>query len=297
MTTDGDGGSSFVRRWQLAEMLKNFREAAGMTQTGAITALRQLGEGRWSGPKLSRVENREQAIRTSEVAQLLELYGVPEAERPAVLDLAERARERDWRPTYGVDLHEPLRGLISLEAGATVIRKFVTMVVPGLLQTPDYARSVIEATTPAAGTSAELEKMVARRITRQHVLRRDPPLAIHVVLDESVLDRVVGGRTVMRDQLRRLADLRDSGHVTLQVLPLAGGCGPGVHGPFTLIGLPSPAPDVLFGESPVAGDFYTTEVDRVCDCTLTFGMLSQLALSRDESADRIEAAARGFERP
>lgn len=277
-------------------MLKGFREAAGMNQAHAVAELRKQGEGRWSGPKLSRAENREQALRTTEVAQLLELYGVPQAQRSEVLRLAELARERDWRPTYGVDLHEPLRGLISLEAAATEIRQFSTTVVPGLLQTADYARAVIEATTPAIGTSAELEKLVARRTTRQHVLRRDPPLAFHVVLDESVLTREVGARTVMRDQLRRLADLREAEHVTVQVLPLASGSGLGVHGPFTLLGLPHPAPDVLYGESPVSGDIYTTEVDRVRACTLAFGRLSQLASSRAESADCIEAAAQGFER-
>lgn len=83
-----------------------------------------------------------------------------EVERPDALALAELARERDWRPTYGVDLHEPLRGLISLESGATEIRQFATTKLPGLLRTADYARTVIAAVT-AVGSSADLEKMVA----------------------------------------------------------------------------------------------------------------------------------------
>lgn len=295
MDTDSHGGSTFVRRWQLAELLKNFREAAGLTQAQAVAELKRREGGRWSGPKLSRVENRTQAIRTHEVAQLLDLYGVPETERPAVLEMAEQARARDWRPAYGVDAPEPLRGLISLEDSAVTIRSFEPMLVPGLLQTPDYARAVMQATPPAYPSTVQLERAVARRVTRQHILRKDPAPALHFVLDEGVLLRRVGGRTVMRDQLRRLADLREVEHVTIQLVPLSSGGGPGVIGPFTLLSLPHPAPDVLYGETAIAGSLFLTDEDRVRDCTLRFGMLRQLAMTPAESADRIEVEASRYE--
>lgn len=166
---------------------------------------------------------------------------------------------------------------------------------PGLLQTADYARAVIETTTPAIGSAMELERMVARRLTRQHVLRQELPPTFHVVLDESILLRWVGGRPTMRDQLRKLADLAGNEHITIQVMPLTSGGGPGVLGPFTLLSLPQPAPDVVYGESPVAGSVYVSDADLVRTCTLQFGMLSQLALTRAESAERLAEAARCFE--
>lgn len=292
--TASDGGSSFVRRWQLAEMLKNFREVAGLTQSQAIEQLRRAG-GKWSVAKLSRIENHENGVRPNEVAQLLELYGVAEPERVPVLELAVLAREREWRTAYGADLPESLRGLVSLEAGATAIRQFTTTAVPGLLQTADYTRAVIEATGPEVGSPIELERLVARRLTRQHVLRGPASPAFHAILDESVLLRPVGGGPVMRDQMRKLADLTGHEHLTVQVLTLESGGGPGVEGPFTLLSLPKPAPDVLYGEGAVTGSLYVSDSDRVRACTMRFGMLSQLALSRAESAERIAAAARRFE--
>lgn len=294
--TEGDDGSSFVRKWQLAEMLKGFRESAALTQAQAVEQLRRTGSGKWSGPKLSRVENHEQSVRVSEVAQLLEVYGVEEKEHADVLRLAELARQRDWRAAYGPDVSEVFRGMVSVEAGATAIRQFHTTLVPGLLQTVDYARAIITACTWRTGSAAELERGVARRMTRQHILHRADPPHLHVILDESVLLRVVGGRTVMRDQMRRLVDLFASENVTLQVLSLESGGGPGVDGPFRLISLPRPTPDVLYGEGPHSVNLPVTDSDDVRACTLRFGMLSQLALSSTESAERIEEAARSFEK-
>jgi len=153
--TLGHGGSSFVSRWQLAETLKNFRESAGLTQGQAIDGLRRAGGGRWSISKLSRIENHEHAVHPNEVDQLLELYGVEPTERGPVLELAARAKVRDWRAAYGAELPQSLRGVVSLEAGAIAIRQFETMVVPGLLQTADYTRAAIEATgrSPRSATA------------------------------------------------------------------------------------------------------------------------------------------------
>lgn len=268
-----------------------------MTQAQAVAALRLVGD-RWSAAKLSRIENREHTLRVAETEQMLEVYGVEPDDRGPVLELAARARERDWRAAYGVDLPESLRGLVSLETGATAIRVLETALVPGLLQTADYARAVIQAMGPDVASALELEQMVARRITRQHLLRGDDAPSFHAVLDESVLMRAVGGRTVMRDQMRRLADLAGQRErLTLQVLPLDSGGGAGVEGPFTLLSLPSPAPDVLYGEGPVIGTVYVSDSDRVRACTLRFGALGQLALSPAESAQRIDTAARSFELP
>ncbi len=293
--TESEIDNSFVRRWQLAAALKDFREKADLTQEQAVTELRRRG-GRWSESKLSRVENHQHGIRPHEVEQLLDTYGVVDpAAREPILALASRARERGWRTTYGADLPEPFRTLVSLEGGVTTIRDFQTMLVPGLLQTADYMRAVIEAVDPAATSPIKLEHRVARRMTRQHILRRPEPPTYHVILDEGVLRRTVGRRSVMRDQLRKLADVAPEPHMSIQILPLDAGGGAGLEGPFTLLTLPTPAPDVLYGEGAVTGMVFVEDRERTRMCMLRFGMLSQLALSRADSLEMINEAAKSYE--
>ncbi|WP_028925842.1 helix-turn-helix domain-containing protein [Pseudonocardia acaciae] len=293
--TESDGGSSIVRRWQLAAALKDLRERAGLTQDQAVERLHG-GGGKWSTSKLSRVENREHGIRPREVEQLLDLYGVSDpVEREQLLTLAARARERDWRYTYGPDLSMPLRTVVSLEADVIAIRQFEIMVVPGLLQTTDYTRALIEATSPVTLSPIEVDRRVALRMTRQHILRKERPPTIHVILDEGVLRRVVGNRSIMRDQLRKLVDLASEPPLTLQVLPFGRGAGPGFNGPFTLLTLPEPTPDVLYGESGPSGMVFIEDQERVRTYTLWHGMLTQLALSRGESLEMLGEMATSFE--
>lgn len=217
------------------------------------------------------------------------------AAREPILTLASRARERDWGATFGADLPGPLRTLMSLEAGVTAIRQFETVLIPGLLQTTDYMRAVIEATSPPTMSAVELERGVAQRMTRQYILRRPDPPAYHAVLDEGILKRTVGRPSVMRDQLRKLVDVAVEPDMTVQILPFDASGGGGVEGPFTLLALPDPAPDVLSGEGVVTGMVFVEDRERVRTCTLRFGMLTQLALPRAESLEMISEAAKGYE--
>jgi transcriptional regulator with XRE-family HTH domain len=293
--TESDAGSSVVRRWQLAAALRGLREQAGLTQDQTIERLLQTG-GRWSAPKLSRIEQHEQGVRPRDVEQLLDVYGVIDsADREPLLTLAAKARERDWVAQFGVDLPESTQTLASVEAGAVEIRQFETLLIPGLLQTTDYTRAVIEVANTTPEPPLEAERRISRRMTRQHILRRPTPPAFHVILDEGILRRPVGPRSVMRDQLRKLVDLADASYLTMQVLPLAGGAGPGLSGPFTLFSLPSPAPDLVYGEGGPAGMVFVEDRQRARQYMLRFGMLTQLALPRDESVQLILEAARSYE--
>lgn len=293
--TEGDGVGPIVRRWQLAAALKDLREKAGLTQAQAVVLVRQSG-GRWSETKLSRIETREHGIRVAELEQLLDVYGVPAGvERLGLAELARRARDRGWEASFGADITSTLRPLIALEAGATAIRHFAAMLVPGLLQTADYMRAVIEAAGAGTDSAADIERGVARRLARQAILRKENPPRYHAILDESVLLRTVAGRPVMRDQMRRLADVADELHTTIQVLPLDRGVSPGANGVFGIISLPAPTPDVVHGESAAAGLGLTEDPERVRRATLGFGRLTERALSIEASRDRIIAAARSFE--
>jgi transcriptional regulator with XRE-family HTH domain len=293
MTQDGAGGS-YVRRWQLAASLKAAREAAQLTQDEAIAKLGK-GAGRWSRSKLSRIENREHTLKPREVMQLLDAYGVVEAKlRKDLTQLATDSRERGWWVRFGAELPEALKPLLSIEAGMVGLRDFQSQLVHGLLQTADYARAVMDSVNPGVCSPEELERRVAARMIRQHVLRRPNPPQLHFVMDQVILQRVIGTRTIMRDQLRKLLDLTENPAITIQILPLKAGGGPGLVGPFAVLTLPEPIPDIVFAEGP-AGMVYIEDREHVRMCTLRFGILTELALSQADSADLIAETLQTYE--
>ena len=138
---------------------------------------------------------------------------------------------------YGGVIPPQYRDFISLESQARTARTLETSVVPGLLQTPAYARAVTRAALEGL-PAATVDSLVDVRLARQEVLRAAQPLELHAVLDEAVLRREVGGPEVMRDQLRTLSLLADLPHVRLQVLPFSAGGYIGLTGPFVIFSFP-----------------------------------------------------------
>jgi Domain of unknown function (DUF5753)/Helix-turn-helix domain len=294
MTQVSESGSSVVRRWQLAAALRDMRETAGLTQDGAVDKLR-TGEGRWSHAKLSRIENRQHRLKPREVKQLLDAYGVTDnAAREALVQLASDAKEREWWLRFGGDVPDVIKPLLSLEGGLVELRDFQNQLVHGLLQTPDYARAVMSTVFPGKHSPEELERRVAARMVRQHILRKESPPRLHFIMDQAILDRPVGRPPIMRDQLRKLLDLSESPDITIQVLPRAVGGSPGLEGPFSILTLPDPIPDLVFSEG-VPGTFYLEGREHVRACTLRFGILTELALSRADSVSLISEAMSSYE--
>jgi transcriptional regulator with XRE-family HTH domain len=266
--------------------MKSLREQAGLTQDQAVEELRK-GGGRWSAAKLSRIETRVHHVKPKEAEQLLDLYGVTEATtREALMRLAATSKEQGWWVSFGSELPDEVRPLLSIESGLVAFRDFQPQLVHGLLQTPDYARAVMNAVSPATHSPEELERRVAARMIRQHVLRKETPPSLHFIIDQSVLERVVGTPTIMRDQLRKLLELASNPAVTIQVLPRDVGGSPGLEGPFAILTLPHPIPDIGFTEGP-AGMFYLEDREHVRMYTLRFGILTELALSRADSMSMI----------
>ncbi|WP_267593227.1 helix-turn-helix domain-containing protein [Carbonactinospora thermoautotrophica] len=294
MSQDSSGVvSSTVRRWQLAETLRQLREAAGLTMDQAIDELRKR-PGRWSRPKLSRIENRVQGVKPREVEQLLDVYGVTDPKtRTLLLELAQTANERGWWLAYRRDLPEDFHPYLSMEVAAVALRQFETMLVPGLLQTADYTRALVNGIYP--GTAPDkVERIVAARMARQQILTRENPPQFHVILDQNVLERPVGRLLVMRHQLRRLVEASELPNITVQVLPRSAGAHPGMEGPFTILSLPEPLPDIGYTEG-IGGSVYLERQDHVRVCTMRFAILTKMALSPEESVDLITKAAKDFE--
>jgi hypothetical protein len=290
---DSDVINATVRRWQLTETLRQVRENAGLTIEQAADLLRATGLGKWSRSKLGRIETREQGVQSMEVQQLLDVYQVTDANlRVWILDLAATAQERGYWRAIRKDLPEDFHDVLNVEAALVARRQFETMLIPGLLQTPDFARAVIKGVHPGLDGDVA-ERRVMARVARQQVLSRANPLRYHVILDQAILERPVGRSATMREQLRRLIDEAATDHVTLQILPKAAGATPGLEGSFSIFSLPDPIPDFGYteGTGPAA---YIEDQAAVQACILKWEILTELALTQADSVTLIEEAMKGY---
>ncbi|MGH3814005.1 MAG: DUF5753 domain-containing protein, partial [Pseudonocardiaceae bacterium] len=226
---------------------------------------------------------RSYAPQPAEVEHLAAVYEVPTDETAVLVRMAREARQKGWWQTSALPKHTQI--MVGLEQAATTVRQFELALMPGLLQTSDYARALMTTLVPTTPIEV-LENLVAARMIRQHALTDADPLTYEVILSEAVLRCPVGGSRVMRGQLERLQEVTSQPNITIQVLPFAAGPHPGMEGAFTLLTLPDLAHDVVYVEGP-PGAIYLEEQDHVRSCTMHFAVLSSLALSAAESADLI----------
>ncbi|WP_242902197.1 helix-turn-helix domain-containing protein [Actinomadura terrae] len=243
-----------VPRMVLGAQLRRLREADGYSLEEASAAVRRPEE--WiSGLELGRIR-----LKLREVADLCAAYGVTDrAARATLLGLARQANEPGWWAAYQDVIPPWQEPYIGLEQSASVIRVYETQTVPELLQTPAYARALLEGRQPPAAT----ERLVRLRTRRQAILRRPRPARLWVVIDEAALRRTFGGGPVAFAQLEHLLDVCDLPHVTIQVVPLdlASPAVPG--GSFTLLRPPEPElPDVVYLER-LNGALYPAEEEAV----------------------------------
>ncbi|MDT3396632.1 helix-turn-helix transcriptional regulator [Streptomyces sp. B1866] len=280
-----------VRRRRLGAALRELRTEAGMTLKEAADALNaaqdQSGDTdarHWTAPKLSRIENANATVRAAEVATLLTTYGVTGPDIRAALEgLAKDAGKRGWWQTYRGVVAPAYADYISLESDAESVRDYAPLVVPGLLQTPDYARETIAANA-VARTASEIEALAEVRLARQAVLTRPgAPLRLWAVIHEAALRRRFAGRPdIMTEQLEHLLKVADWPSVTLQVLPIDAAPNPGDAGAFTLVGFPGPMPDVVTQEN-LRGPVYVEGVDDVTVFADAFGLIAATALPAEET--------------
>lgn len=276
-------GSPTVRRRRLAAELKRLREAHGMT---ADLAARQVGISKSS---LSRIENALVSVLPPVVRALLELYGVGEDDIDALVQVARDARKRGWWQKYDDVLPSWFSVYVGLEAEAAEIKGFEPQLVPGLLQTSEYARAVIRAEHPDA-PDAEVERRVELRLRRQD---REQPPRLWYVLDEAVLHRPVGGRAVMRRQLDRILKIASLPGNTVQVLPFDLGEHASMGSAFSVLTFRESAdPPVGYVETR-AGSLYL-EGQQVEDYAAVFRHLCATARGARESAVMITDAMARF---
>src|SRR6266699_7274058 len=177
------------------------------------------------------------AAQPRSVRDLLDLYGVTGSDREGLIQLSREARQPGWWHSFRDVLPNPYEVYIGLETGAVSIRNFEPVVVPGLLQTADYAREIFR-NGPIELDPDEVERLLEVRLARQEIFARDDRPRPWVVIDEAVIHRVVGGVSVMRGQLRHLAESAQQGKTTIQVVSYRAGAHAGAIGAFVILDFP-----------------------------------------------------------
>jgi transcriptional regulator with XRE-family HTH domain len=269
-------------RRQLGAELRRLREQAKRT---VADIARDLG---WSESKLSRIETAHSGIRGPDLERLLKLYRTQEAERKRLTALAAQARQRGWWEAYGDALPNAYETYIGFEAEASSIFNYQAQLVPGLLQTAEYASAVVQA-DGVSDNPAVLEQRVAVRMARQAVLTRDPPPSLWVILDEAVLRRPIGGKDVLRRQLGRLIESADRPMITMQVLPFAAGAHRALAGSFVVLEFAGGADDSLVYSEGMTGGVFRSRPEELRSYLMSFEALRTAALSPQKSVEFIES--------
>jgi transcriptional regulator with XRE-family HTH domain len=278
--------SPTVRRRRLASELRSLREAARLTCEEVAEHLE------CSASKISRVETGRVSVSPRDVRDMLSLYGVDPQRLDSLVQLARESRQKGWWHAYSDTIQPRFATYVGLEDAASEIRTYEVNLVPGLLQTEDYARSVISAGNLTSSLEAA-ERWIALRMARQPMLlsgHNSPQL--WAVLDEAVLHRTVGGPGLMRLQLEHLVDVASRPNVAVQVIPYSAGAHPGMGKPFVILSFPERAdPDVIYLED-LTSTLYLEDVDEVDRYNVLFNHLRATALSFEESAALMTSVAK-----
>lgn len=273
-----------VRGRRLARELRRLREQERLTLQDVAD---RLG---WSRATVSRLETGQTRPRYTDVADILDLYGVPSPQRDALITLAKEAGLRGWWTAYA----DVFTGsYVALEHDASEIRTWDPQLVHGLLQDEQYSRAVISVgrMLPSA---ADVDRRVAARTARRALLDRENAPHLYVVLDEGAIRRPIGGPGVMRAQLEALLRAGERPRVTVQIVPFSVGSHAGLDGRFTILSFPDPAdPDIAYVEGTM-GDVYLESSVEIAQHRSRFDQIISTALSPEESAHLIGEAAKEY---
>ena len=266
-----------TRRRQLGRQLRDLRLAAGIRTMEAAAEKSGL-----SRATISRIESAKQTILPRTVRLLCQTYGVGAPLIDHLAKLAAESDDRGWMLSYSDTTPNWFERFLGEEAEASEIWEYGSEFIPGLLQTADYCRAVSAVNSPDA-TEEEVERRVELRLARQQLLERDTPPRLHVVVNEAVLRRHVGGIAVMREQLRHLGELAERPNIVVQVLPFSAGAHPAMTGSFIMLHFPSEGGEPTIFVEVDSGALYHDRPSDFERFTWMFGQLRDLALSPAKS--------------
>jgi transcriptional regulator with XRE-family HTH domain len=271
--------SPTVRRRRLGQELRQLRDAAGLT----IEEVAQRLEV--SPAKISRIETGRVSVRPRDVSDLLDQYEIYGTHRDNLLTLTREARQQGWWHSYSDVLSEGTDIWVGLEAEAEEIRLYEVQLVPGLLQTSEYAGTVLRAHYRSE-PPGQIERRVELRMARQQLVIEQNTTPIWAVLDEAVLRRHIGPPELMQSQYRQLLELSEKNNITIQILPLVAGVYSGVPGAFTIMRLPHPDPEVVVIEYR-GGNLYIERSEDVTAHAHVFDRIRATAKGPEESTSYI----------
>lgn len=262
-----------LKRRRLRTALRDGREAAGLSQGQVSTALA------WSVSKVIRIETGAVGVSVTDLRALIDLYKITDKSRQDELDeLARGSRKEPWSE-YSDVYDAPARKLFGYEAAASVISKYEPTLVPGILQTEEYANAILKS---FGHSEQKIEKMVRGRLERQDLLERKSSPELRFILGEAAVSRAVGGREVMRRQLERLKEFAERPKISLQVLLFDAGAHPRIGEAFTVLEFPGDLDDLLYRENARAESINQEDPELAAAYLEDFAVLQQLATpSRD----------------
>jgi transcriptional regulator with XRE-family HTH domain len=273
-----------VPRLELGKQLRRLRSEQGLTVQQVATQLE------FSPSKVSRLETGQRGATGRDIRAICDLYGVDPELRQQLIDLAAKGKQHAWWQTSGL----PYTEYLGLEAEATVISDFALGVVPGLLQTADYARVVLRAMHPQHGEEV-IDERVAGRLDRQRQLderlHADPRRQFRALIDEAVLHRVAGSTGIMRAQLAELLTASERRGVSIRVLPFGVGVLPVTNNKFIVLEFHESSIDEIVFIEGMHGDLYLDRPDQVNMYKGNFVVMREMAASEDESRSLITSIA------
>jgi transcriptional regulator with XRE-family HTH domain len=284
-------GSTVPRR-QLGRYLRELRSRERLTVKAAAEKLE------WSEAKMWRIETGQTSLRSLDVEAMCRIYGAPVDLTEALMGLAKETKARGWWHAYGDVIPEGFDVYIGLEEAASQLAWYESELVPGLLQTEDYARTLIEADNPGFDAE-EISRRVHVRMARQPLVHRaTAPLQLSVVLNEGILRRPVGGPTVMSVQLARLAEVSERPNVSVRVVPFSAGLHGGMlSGPFVILRFPlngdgrESEPATVYVDG-FTGALYLDKPNEVDRYAQAFDSVWAMALNESQSRTLIRQAAK-----
>jgi transcriptional regulator with XRE-family HTH domain len=283
--------SPTLRRRELGARLRTLRQDQGMT-------VEQVSEHLLCSPsKVSRMETGHRGATLRDVRDLCELYGVTdEAQVGQLMDLVREGRQQAWWQSYELD---NFATYVGLEEAATAIKQYQSTTIPGLLQTPDYARATAEVLIPDASPGVSqlsperVDKLVEVKLRRQDVLAKESAPEFAIIVDEAVLHRTVGGATGMEAQLDHLIDVSNLRNVTIRVIPYGVGAHPAMDSTFTILEFSQAVPSVVYVEGLI-GSLYVERSQDIARYERVFEHLCTIALDPHDSMELIAEVSASY---
>ena len=278
-----DASSPIVARRRLRGELRAARSKAGLTQDQVIS---EMG---WSMSKIIRIEQGAVTISISDLKALLPLYNITNPEQTTKLvELARAARESSWVSEYRDDMSPQFLRFIEYEGATSIRREFDNFVIPGLLQTEEYAEAIIRQYVQKP-TLKRTKRLVEVRIKRQELLNNqaEPPL-LFFILDEAVMHRHVGSVELIRRQIRHLIEVAKMPRVTIEVIPFSAGVIPAMERRFVALEFPGTADDDVIYLESLLDEVIVEQREEILRYREAFEELRRISLGPENSTSYLE---------